>query len=448
MAALPLIPVGRKSSGEDDANSRARQDAATRRWAEAEGVELAPLVWEANVSGSKSWRDRGLGEAIARVAAGEAAGIVVEEQSRLSRESMLATAEVWEALERAGARLVCTAEGIDTAKGDHELSFAIRAALAREQWKQYARRMADVKARKLADGIALGPMPVGYRKGSDGRAELDPQTAPVIRELYERRAAGDGYEKLARVLDEKVPKSNGKKWSRQAVAFILANPLYMTGRLHYGELVSEWDSGAIVDAPLWHAVQRAAAPARPRSRRWLLTGLTVCGACGSCMEPMVSRPGGPGTKAYGRMACKNRSCESRLSVSMIRLEDYVLSTLWATLGTRVAQSADDVDLTPLEQAVERTARRLEQVQSPDAMDALGDAWAANVKERRLEHETALAELGEARVAAGEPSGDVIDLRERWDDLSVEERREQLGRYCVERVIVHGREPSDWELVLR
>jgi hypothetical protein len=40
-------------------------------------------------------------------------------QDRLSRENGRATAEVWEALDKAGARLVCAAEGLDTATGDH-----------------------------------------------------------------------------------------------------------------------------------------------------------------------------------------------------------------------------------------------------------------------------------------------------------------------------------------
>jgi len=89
-----LIPYMRKSSGEDPAGSLARQRGAIRAWAEANGVGLADEVWETNVSGSKDWRERSLGAAIERVARGEAAGIVVEEQSRLSRGNMRQTAEV------------------------------------------------------------------------------------------------------------------------------------------------------------------------------------------------------------------------------------------------------------------------------------------------------------------------------------------------------------------
>ncbi len=392
-----LIPYMRKSSGEDPAGSLARQRGAIARWAEANGVELAPEVWEPNVSGKKSWRERGLGEALAAVERGEAAGIICEEQSRLSRENMAATAEVWEALEKSRARLVCTAEGIDTATGDHELSFAIRAALAREQWKQYARRMADVKARKLAEGLPLGPVPFGYRRDSDRRVVVDPQVAPIVREVYERRASGDGMERLASYLDETAPKARGA-WSRQAVAFVLANPIYYTGRLHHGGLVSEWESGAIVDAPLWHAVQRAKAPQRPRSGDWLLTGLATCESCGFSLEPHTSRPGGPGSKAYRYMRCMNRSCDARRGASAMRLEGHVVRQTLA-LEHELESLAPTVELGPLEEAARLAEARMAQVDTPEAMDALGERWAATAKAQRLELEEAQAALGEARQSA-------------------------------------------------
>lgn len=447
-----LIPYMRKSSGEDPAGSLARQRGAITRWAEANGVELAPEVWEPNVSGKKPWQERGLGAALAAVQRGEAAGIVCEEQSRLSRENGLATSEVWDAFEKSGARLVCTAEGIDTATGDHELSFAIRAALAREQWKQYARRMADVKERKIDDGIPVGPCPVGYRTRPkpDKRIEIDPVMAPVIRELYERRAAGHGDERLARFLDERAPRPKGKRWSRQGVAFILRNPIYKTGRLHYGDQVSEWAADPVVDVPLWESVQRgrAKAPVRPRSPHWLLTGLARCGSCGQSLDPHTSRPGGPGTKAYRYMRCKNRSCDARRGASALRLEAWLPETLWMLLGSRVQEPHEAPNLEPLVEAVEKAQRRYDQVRAPEARDALGDDWAADVKARRLELEEAQATLGAARTAAGvDAAAEIIDLRDRWNELSQAERRERLSAYAVSAVIVHGPKPSEWELVL-
>jgi hypothetical protein len=41
------------------------------------------------------------------------------------------------ALETAGGRLICVGDGLDTATGDHEMLFTIKAAIARDQWKRH-----------------------------------------------------------------------------------------------------------------------------------------------------------------------------------------------------------------------------------------------------------------------------------------------------------------------
>lgn len=124
----PLVPYLRQSRAKERTISIQEQRRDVRAWAEAAAAELAPEVVEQNVSGSKPRRERALGEAVDACEGGEASGIIVAWQDRLSRENGRATAEVWEALERAGARLVCTAEGLDTATGDHEMLFTIKAA--------------------------------------------------------------------------------------------------------------------------------------------------------------------------------------------------------------------------------------------------------------------------------------------------------------------------------
>ena len=62
----PLIPYMRQSRKKSEATiSIDEQRRDIHRWADAAGVPLAAEVVEQNVSGSKPWRERGLGEAIA-----------------------------------------------------------------------------------------------------------------------------------------------------------------------------------------------------------------------------------------------------------------------------------------------------------------------------------------------------------------------------------------------
>jgi DNA invertase Pin-like site-specific DNA recombinase len=202
----PLIPYMRKSSGEDEQGSLARQRQAIRYWAKRNNVPLAAEVWEAGVSGSKNWKQRALGQAIAACERGEAGGIIVEEQSRLSRENGLATAEVWDALEKAGLRLVCAAEGLDTGNGDHELNFAIKAALAREQWKQFKRRSEATKRRAVEDlGIHIGRPPFGYIRDAHEPLRRNPKQWKVVRAAFELRASGASLHEVTRFLNRKAP---------------------------------------------------------------------------------------------------------------------------------------------------------------------------------------------------------------------------------------------------
>jgi hypothetical protein len=103
----PLVPYLRQSRAKERTISIDEQRRDIQRWTHEAGVTLAPELVEQNVSGSKPWRERALGEAVAACERGEAAGIIVAFQDRLSRENGRATAEVWEALEHADARLVC-----------------------------------------------------------------------------------------------------------------------------------------------------------------------------------------------------------------------------------------------------------------------------------------------------------------------------------------------------
>ncbi len=171
----PLIPYLRQSRARERTISIEEQRRDVGRRAEANGVELAPEVVEQNISGSKRWRERALGEAVDACERGEAAGIIVAWQDRLSRENGRATAEVREALDRAGARLVCAAEGLDTATGDHEMLFTIKAAIARDQWKRFGanwERLAEVPWRPAFSpavrrsgigGVGTGSVEARYR---------------------------------------------------------------------------------------------------------------------------------------------------------------------------------------------------------------------------------------------------------------------------------------------
>jgi DNA invertase Pin-like site-specific DNA recombinase len=334
----PLIPYMRQSRAKERTISIEEQRRDIQQWAQGAGVQLGAEVVEQNVSGSKAWQDRALGEAVAACEREEAGGIIVAWQDRLSRENGRATAEVWEALDKAGARLVCASEGLDTATGDHEMLFTIKAAIAREQWKRYGANFESAKRSAFEQGVASGRIPIGYQKSEPGRPfELDPAVWPNVLEAFRLRAEGKPFSQIARLFG----------WSHSTTRQLLANRVYL-GEIRLGDLVKEDAHPAIVTPELFAAVQasRTVQPVPPgdTTRDLLLLGLARCAGCGRTLK-VVRRPRVDGTYAVSYY-CKNaasESCPERAFVHAAPLDSLVEG--WFTEALKTVPRMLDVRAT-------------------------------------------------------------------------------------------------------
>ena len=69
---------------------------------------------------------------------------------------------------------------------------------------------------------------LGYRKGADGKPEIDPEEAETIRFIYERFLAGDSLSGIAQKLNDlQVPTPSGKGlWQNSTIQSILSNEKY------------------------------------------------------------------------------------------------------------------------------------------------------------------------------------------------------------------------------
>ena len=426
------VRVSRKGDREDERFHSPREQAErATALVTARGYEPGPVYEDIDVSGATHPDDRpAMRELLAAIERGELGGAAAFSLDRFSREPSHGD-ELVRRITAAGGVMLApdVPDDIDSPTG--EFTFGMLLQVGKLYRSQAGARFASAKARSILAGIPVGRTPFGYRPRSatDRRIEVDPAQAPVVHELYEGWAQGKGRTTLARLLDD----ATGRKWSRQAVPALVKNRLYATGRLEYGDIVSEWDAGAIVDEALWHAAQRAPAPRRPSrgANGWLLTGLLKCGTCGYNLAPQSTGP----DRQYRSYRCARRACPDRVHVNAPRIESWVVLHSFA-VGDELAARSNDVDLGPLEKAAADATRRFDQVQAPEAQDALGEAWAATAKARRVERDVALARLGEARQASSTPAAE-LRLRDVWDDLDAEARRAALGLFW-KAVTVHKR----------
>jgi len=156
---------------------------------------------------------------------------------------------------------------------------------------------------------------LGYRKGEDGKPEIDPKQAEVVKLIYERFLAGDSLGKIADCLAERaIPSPSGKeKWTYSTIRSILSNEKYKGDaiinktyivdclskkvKLNNGERPKyyvENNHPAIIDAATFGRVQEELARRSGKrkvkyvgtkteqgkySSKYALTELLICGEC-------------------------------------------------------------------------------------------------------------------------------------------------------------------------
>ena len=162
--------------------------------------------------------------------------------------------------------------------------------------------------------MVIGPLPLGYKKGEDGRFEIIPEEAQIVQEIYRRVDNGEMFANIFRDLNERgVKTKKGLSWDRSSLTKLLHSEKYI-GVYEYADVRIENGIPPIIDKDLFDRVQERCrtkpnARGNPQKRRrengvYLLTGKLYCG---ECKAPMV---GVSGTGQHGELhfyyACKNR----------------------------------------------------------------------------------------------------------------------------------------------
>lgn len=183
--------------------------------------------------------------------------IVVKDLSRLGRNYIEAGEFLEKDCPRLGLRFISINDGYDSAAlGANEgLTAALKNIVNDYYAKDISRKVCTALETKRSRGEYLGSYaPYGYRKDPSckNRLVIDPVTAPVVRDIFGRRAAGAGYGAIARYLNEQdIPSpgryrfeqgiitNNNKKgsallWNRHVLTELLHDPVYI-GDLEQGK---------------------------------------------------------------------------------------------------------------------------------------------------------------------------------------------------------------------
>lgn len=423
---------------------------------------------------------------------GEIAGVVVNEQSRLTRQGTGAWDELVVTLTKAGVTKVETLRnGPVSVEPGNRLVGRILAVVDLEELERIKARTQDAHRELFNEGRPSGRAPFGYRstRGVDGRPhfEPDPDTAPIVADVFAWALEGHALAVIAERLSERgvAPRSarfkwkNGRvvsRWTPAAVRYLLTTPAVAGLRAHTDAegvlhtVPARWE--ALVDVDTWRRVQRMLAQPTtvtgangetyrvrtmplPAPRRYLLSGGRRRGVsgqrgdvygvlrCGRCGMPLVAqsqgRRDGSRVAAYschpktGEEGCGGVSISpaedvERLVVDAIQRRLAVSSKLRARLAA--TQDADA--------ARWRAERDAAKARMLDAADRLGagrldpDEYEAMRTPAKAAYDAAVARL--AAVSSDLELPTAADVIERWDTLTLAQQRGVVER-LIERIDV-------------
>ncbi len=358
----------------------------------------------------------------------------------------------------------------------------------------YSENLAQEVVRGMREAASRGfflgsKAPFGYRKikvrdGAKERPslEVDPSTAPVVKEMFEKSLRGSGLKELCKELNDRGITNRGKRWYKGTLHYVLRNEAY-TGTAVWGR-TSKGDNApdpvrvegawpALVSRELFGAVQQAMSERAPKVQRpgrvgsrYLLSGLLRCGVCGKPYRAQGAKSGRFAYYICGTLFTEGAGTCSARYLSAPKVEDFIVDKIRErilneeTITELVTLVAEEIDaiagemsgrLEVIEAELEDVRKRLEKLyEAIETSDLTLEVLSPRIfslrhREEQLESARDDAERQLERRRVELPTTDVIreyvaDFREFLKEGTFPERK-ALIRNFVEGIEVVGDEAT-------
>lgn len=416
---------------------------ALRKYCEANGIQVYDTYIDAGASGGKMAGRPELKRLLSDAERGKFDVVMVWRISRLSR-NLSDLLHIVERLKQHKIALYSLNEQFDTDTPLGQFVLQMFGAAAQMERSTIADNVRlTMNHRSMAGIWNSGNSVLGYRwvrdpETGEGKVEIVPEEAAVVRQIFEWYATGKlGYKAIANRLNHAgVRTKSGKPFSIQSVRYILTNRNYI-GLVRYnktesirtrGAVPAGWAHGThepIVDQELWDRVQailakRSHPPVRKISRSFPLSGLLKCPQCGSGMVPghTKSRRKDGTFRIYFYYVCGAYNAKGSVacrpnSVRADDIENWFFGQLQQLLASPTA----------IDRITGIVNNKLNQATKPaqDQLKLLDEQLAHLEAEQRQLFQSFEA----GKITGGELSAALQDIKRRRQDCS--EERERLER---------------------
>jgi DNA invertase Pin-like site-specific DNA recombinase len=424
---------------------------------------------------------------------GELAGVVTNEQSRLTRQGTGAWDDLVVTLTKAGITKVETLRsGPVSVEPGNRLVGRLLAVVDAEEVERTKVRVQDAHHDLFNEGRPSGRAPFGYRSAKDdaGRPALerDPVAGPVVEQVFNMAIQGHAVTTIVEWLNAgPVPPrsaswkfSDGRKvtgWTSNSVRSVLTSPTVAGLRAHTDDdgvlhtVPARWES--LIDVDRWQNVQRllgrprtvigvngeeyrVRTKPRPQPRKYLLSGGRrrsgikgqpgeVYGVlrCWKCDFPLVAqtqtRPGGVRMPAY---QCHPKVDPGACGGVSISPADDVEAAVVEIIQDQLALSPKLRKLLSATDDAEAARWRADRDAARGRMLDAGQLFGAGTIDRdtfkvmheaaKTEHDAADARLTSMTTDMALPSAD--DVIHRWESLTLAVQRAVVDR-LIDRIVV-------------
>ena len=345
------------------------------RYVREQGWNLYSYYLDDGVSGTTFDRP-GFNRLVQDATDGKINLVLCKDLSRLGRDYIEAGRYTDFVFPSLGCRFIALNDGVDTIRKNNEMTVILKNVMNDLYARDTSSKIKAVKQSTFKSGKYVGCYaPLGYKKSPEDKHKLiiDPVTAPIVRRIFDMRAQGDSFRKIARTFnDEGVPAprtfyymAEGREnlrgetpfWNDVTVKTILRNEVYIghmvqnkTGTISYknhkqiSKPRDQWikvenTHEPLISQELWDHVQSLDKhPARGRTGKsgtiFLFSGLIRCMDCQSTMrhyqDSRKKKDGTPQSiyEAYvcnryccgGKSACTSHHINQRVLVDLVTMD--------------------------------------------------------------------------------------------------------------------------------
>lgn len=197
------------------------------------GIKIRKIYREV-VSGESIQERPEMQEVLKNVETGTIDGILVVEVERLTRGDAKDQGTVTQAFKYSNTKIITLNKIYDPNSDEDEEYFEFGLFMSRREYKTINRRMQRARIANVLDGkYCASEPPFGYKKvrvkyGKGYTLEPASEEAEIVKEMYQKRADGMGYDIICNwlnTLDFKPKKSD--VWTPATIKGMLSNPIYI-----------------------------------------------------------------------------------------------------------------------------------------------------------------------------------------------------------------------------